>query len=579
MPTGPASNVWDNPIILASNSSVGVEFDPNATTPGLIIDKTVSETPAGSGQQLTKVGQGTLEFTGATDNTYTGLTTVTNGALQLNKPSQTISQATEAAGTGSVTITTTGTLGLSIGETVVVLGVGTAGYDGEFTVTAVSGNTFSYTDPATNLATDTSGGFVSFVAIPAGLTVIGITGAVNPIVAQLEQPGQLTPTAVVTVMNKTGLFDVNDQEASIGELATVDGTAQTGDTGTLILGGLNMTGGILNTDKTGLVVLNGTAQGTSDATTGAGIIESVPANGIGNGTFSLGGNTQTFDITLGAAASDMDITMPITGGALNAGIIKSGNGRLQLTADNTAALTGVSTVIAGELQVDGKLGTVALNGGTVSGGTSTLAGQVGLIEGPGGQAQPIGAISPGDNGTPTATGFLQTNPGAGSETWGSGTTLFLNLNNPNNVHPNPVAGSDYDQLIVNGNLFLGGTGSGGKNGGAVLAGIVGANVNVNDTFTIIQTINGGVISGRFAEPNGEDGSGNGIVFINGVKFIVIYNSNSVVLERQQETTTLSLTSSLKNNTSVYGQSIAFTASMVAESGAVRCRPATRSPSR
>jgi autotransporter-associated beta strand protein len=486
-PTGNTGlgNTWENVIVLASNSSIGVGFDPNATTPGLTVDNTVIETPTGSKQQLTKVGQGSLMFTGATNNSYTGVTTVANGTLLLNKP------------------------------------------------------------PAN-------------IAIAGDLTV-GVPGSTNTTLAKLLQPAQLTTTATVTVNTTHGTFDVNNQSTSIRTLVTVDGTAQTGNSGVLTLAGLNMTGGFLHTNVGGQVLLNGPAQGTSDTTTGAGIID-------GTGIFSVNGGPGTFNITRGPGASDMDIQMPITAGAGSQGITKSGNGILELDADNTGTMTVPSTVTGGELQVDGKVGDVHLavtNSGGVSGKgiIGNVTGNANTLNG-----LPQGAIAPGDNGSANAAGTLTTKPTGGSETWGGATTLLLTLNNPNNV-PNPVAGADYDQLVVDGSLFIGGTGSGGKNGGAILGGLVGANVNVGQQFTIVRSINGGIITGRFSEPFGEDGSGNGIAFINGVKFLVIYSTNTVVLQRVLESTALSLTSSLKNNTSVYGQPITFTANMLAEAGA------------
>ena len=376
--------------------------------------------------------------------------------------------------------------------------------------------------------------------------------------AQLAGNGQLSPSAVVTVNTVTGLFDVNLMTTSIGELVTNDGTAQTGGDntsttgGTLTVAGLDMNGGVLDTQKHGTVILAGTAQGTSDATTGFGIIK-------GSGTFSLGGKTRTFDLTRGVSPVDMDVQLPITGPG-NVGLVMSGTGILELDANNTATYTGVSTVTGGQLQVDGKIDNVALAGGTVSG-----VGQIGDIVG--GAGGPTGTINPGDNGALVTTGVLTTNTGAGGETWGSNTTLAVDLNNLSNQHPNPTVGTDYDQLVVNGNLNLGGTGSGAQNGGATLAGAIGANVEVGDKFTIIQTTGGGVISGRFAEPYGEDASGNGIDFIGGVKFLVVYSPTTLVVDRQPMPATLTITSSLVNNTSVYGQPIQFTANMIAEAGA------------
>ena len=63
--------------------------------------------------------------------------------------------ATEAGNT--VTITTTTPHGFSKGQQVKVSGVGVNGYNGVFTITGVSGSTFTYTDPNMNLANSGGG--------------------------------------------------------------------------------------------------------------------------------------------------------------------------------------------------------------------------------------------------------------------------------------------------------------------------------------------------------------------------------------------------------------------------------------
>ena len=456
-----SGNVWDNPIILAGNAAIGVTNNPTSGLPGLTVDQDISESISGS--QLTKVGElssggalGTLRLASnptagvpATD-TYTGLTTVADGTLQLDK-------------TGSD------------------------------------------------------------VAIPVNLTVGDGTGAALTATAQLLQASQIATTATVTVLSD-GLFDGNGIPVTIGTLIIDDGTAQSGTGGALTINSLTMTGGTVyagnvSTSTSGTVTLGGNVTATSDANAMAII------TGGAAGVFSLGSAARTFTVTLGSQPADLDIVLPITG---SVGLTKAGTGRMELDANSTASFTGIPTVTAGELQVDGPKGTintVVLAGGTLSGtGQNQLSvgGQVGDIVGSAG-AIPSGTIDPGDNGALTATnqpnptGILTTVPGSGTtETWGSKsggptTTFFVDLIDASNSRgTNLTAGTDYDQLLVNGNLNLGGVGATGTNGGAVLTGFVGSNVAIGDQFTIIQTSGGGTITNRFTEPFGEESNGEGI---------------------------------------------------------------------
>ena len=499
-------------IILDGNTSIGVDADAGAT-PGLTIYQTVTEVVAGS--QLTKVGAGTMLFSGTTSNTYTGLTTVQNGTLLLDK---------------------------------------TAG------------------------ATD----------IPADLTVGLPGGAVNA-EAQLEQPNQLLPTASVIVNSTGGLFDLNSNAQTINDLTVNNGIAQTGNTGALTVtdavtitdgtvqtnnsgtisvgtGGLHMTGGVVNTGFTGVVTLLGDVTAVSDKTTGAATIS-------GTGELSLGGAPRTFTVNAGPApaGSDMDVQAPIVSTA-GEGLTKDGGGLLKLDADNvTAGYSGTTTVgagilqvagpsgtigtavvIGGDLQVDGKAGEVDLNGGAVSGSGTTAN-----IDNGGVGTTPIGTIDPGDNAAGT-TGILTTNASTGinAELWGPSTTFAVDLNN---AAAGPGAG--YDQLVVNGDLNLGGTqivGGGGNNGGAVLAGVVGAGVAIGDSFTIISETTG-TISGVFQEP-----FSNNVAFVGGQKFNVVYTQHTVVITRVLDTATFAAVSSA--NPSVYGQDFVFTATLIPEPG-------------
>src|SRR5262249_18395197 len=80
---------------------------------------------------------------------------------------QSISTATESGTT--VTITTAGAHGFARGQTVTVTGVSVAGYNGTFTITSVTGTTFTYTDSTSGLASGSGGN-----------AQVGFTIAVHP---------------------------------------------------------------------------------------------------------------------------------------------------------------------------------------------------------------------------------------------------------------------------------------------------------------------------------------------------------------------------------------------------------------
>jgi autotransporter-associated beta strand protein len=81
------ANTWDSPITLAGNASIAADTDQTqspAVPSTLTVDQPISESATGS--NLTKAGTGIVVFTGANNNTYSGVTSVSDGTLQLNKP-------------------------------------------------------------------------------------------------------------------------------------------------------------------------------------------------------------------------------------------------------------------------------------------------------------------------------------------------------------------------------------------------------------------------------------------------------------------------------------------------------------
>jgi autotransporter-associated beta strand protein len=426
-----------NPFTLASNSAIGADSGSKLTINGVI-----GESSAGTA--MTKVGVGTVVLTGSTSNTYSGLTSVNGGQLQLNK----------------------------------------------------SGGAF---------------------AVPGNLTVGNGTGSPGADNAQLEQPNEIAPGRIVTV-NSDGVFDLNGQQQGVGALL--------------------MTGGkVALTGGTSQFNLNGPVTAAADSAGNPAVIS-------GPGKLNLGSNTQTFTVNGPAfakpAVADMVISSQIIG-SNGAGLVKAGAGTLQLTTNE--GYTGTTFLNGGVLLADAPsgatIGAVTLQGGTI-GGTGTV-----------GQISPAsatlgGTVKPGDGtGIP---GILTTAPPGGATTWNSATSLFITI-------LDQTAG-DWSTLLVKGNIAL---------GGAALTGFVSPAINIGDSYVILQTT-GGSISGRFAEPYGEEPSGDGIAFIGGQKFDVTYTANQVIVTPVKQHAAIAVNSSVTPQ-SVYGQDVVFTATLTPEPGA------------
>jgi autotransporter-associated beta strand protein len=425
-----------NPFTLASNSAIGADSGSTLTINGVI-----GESSAGTA--MTKVGVGTVVLTGSKSNTYSGLTSVNGGQLQLNK----------------------------------------------------------------------SGAF----AVPGDLTVGNGTGSPGADNAQLEQPNEIAPGRTVTV-NSDGVFDLNGQQQGVG--------------------GLVMNGGkVALTGGTSQLNLNGPVTAAADSAGNPAVIS-------GPGKLNLGSNTQTFTVNGPAfakpAVADMVISSQIIG-SNGAGLVKAGAGTLQLTTNE--GYTGTTFLNGGVLLADAPsgatIGAVTLQGGTI-GGTGTV-----------GQISPAsatlgGSVKPGEGtGIP---GVMTTAPPGGATTWNSATSLFLTILDQTS--------GDWSTLLVKGNIAL---------GGAALTGFVSPAINIGDSYVILQTT-GGSISGRFAEPYGEEPSGDGIAFIGGQKFDVTYTANQVIVTPVKQHAAIAVTSSVTPQ-SVYGQDVVFTATLTPEPGA------------
>src|SRR5262249_50124392 len=97
-------NTWQRPLHLGSNASIGVDNTGQA----LFVNQGIDD--AGLGFGVTKIGPGILDYTnaatGVNANTYTGLTQVNQGVLQLDKSALSEVQLLTVTGTaGTFTLT------------------------------------------------------------------------------------------------------------------------------------------------------------------------------------------------------------------------------------------------------------------------------------------------------------------------------------------------------------------------------------------------------------------------------------------------------------------------------------------
>ncbi len=370
---------------------------------------------------LTKLGPGTLTFSGSNANTYLGLTSVAEGTLFLNK-----SGATELLGADAIAgdiLIVGGTLFLESGNqisdtSVVTLSLGTFNLNGNAETiggfTFISGTflqggaTLSLTSTGTALTLSSAaildpialtglfgGGVVSSgtasldslnlgsairpftVGGGSNLTVGGIISGSGGITTAgagtltFSGTGANTYTGTTTVATGTLALNKVAAAATAGNVTLAGGTVsmttpQSIESLTFSSGTLSQAGATLSLSSTGTAL---TMTGTSIAgpitltgTSGGGVVYSGAPSLI---DLDLGSAIRTFDAAL---ASNLTISGVISG---SGGIAKTGAGILTFSGAGANAYTGVTTVSTGTLALSkiaalATAGNVTLAGGTVS---------------------------------------------------------------------------------------------------------------------------------------------------------------------------------------------------------------------
>jgi|GEM_PF-4167335 len=409
-------------------------------------DLNITGVVSGTGTSgIVKAGAGTLQLSNA--NTYAGTTAINAGTLQLGSnaalPSTTAvtiaSGATLAMGTFNTSIaalsmtqgTVTGTGTLTLGGNVT-----TNNAAGASTIASnldLGGATRTFTINNGSAATDLSvtgaiSGSGSSGIIKAGAGTMVVSGAntyggataINAGFLQLGAANSLPTGTDVTIASGATLA-LNNFNQTIDSL-TIAGAVTTG---------------------TGTLFLNGDVTGNAATTTAT-------ISGSGSGALSLNGSTRTFNIADGTNTPDLTISVGITG---NGGIVKTGDGRLQLSAASN--YTGDTTINGGRLQlaIDN-----ALPSGTnviISSGTLGLAGGV---------DQSIASLQM-TAGTVTGTGILTVNGNITSNASATSSTIggTLNLGGGNRTINVANGGAAFDldisALIANGGIIKTGEGT------------------------------------------------------------------------------------------------------------------------
>ena len=344
--TGATFNVGANQTIGALNNTAAdqtgsVTLGSNALTVGNTnnLNSNFAGVISGVNGQIAKAGNGTMTLRGTSPNTYTGLTTVSAGELDLNKTDN-----VNALG-GNATVSG-GTLKWLANEQMGDTGTSLMLTSG---VVDLNGKTETLGSFTNNGGTFTTGNGGHLIGTGASVTWSSGTN---------------------TVSTNSSVEDGHVVITGGDNTVQTSGTLRVLSSGT----GLEMTGGTLKLDShasaPGILLLENNV--TTIASSGTSMITSNGAAAV-PGLLDLGGGERTFTVNDGPAVTDLLISAQITNGAL----VKAGTGRMTLTGVNDyLGVTTVGSQAAGAATItsataNGGTLEAAANGALGSGGTFT----------------------------------------------------------------------------------------------------------------------------------------------------------------------------------------------------------------
>lgn len=230
---------------------------------------------------------------------YAPSSTIQPLSLAINAaPSATSRGGAEEEG-NTVTIATGSAHTLKAGDTATIAGVGVAGYNGTFVVTAVpSSRSFQYTNPASGLAT--SGGGTVTLAVP-GATESGTTVTISTAAAHNRSVGEIVTISGVGVAGYNGTVTITSVPTprTFQYTAALPGLANSGGGTATLFSPFQVRIGVNDSAVIG---------GSGLAYTNASIQAAINAIAGFAGTVTVSGAASTgFTVTYGGASAGIDV--------------------------------------------------------------------------------------------------------------------------------------------------------------------------------------------------------------------------------------------------------------------------------
>jgi autotransporter-associated beta strand protein len=449
---------------------------------------------SGGALSLTKTGAGTLTLRG--NNTYSGITTVSAGTLQLGNFSALGSTA------GGTLVASGATLDLG-GKIVAAEPLNISG-------TGVGGNgaLINSSGPGANLP-----GTVTF----SGATTVGGTGdisldgSVNSLPAfvltkigsgTLMLGGNTDNNNLGVTVNSGRVFLSKVSSGAPNHVHAIGQATLTVSGGTAVLSGsggdqiydfgsVTITSGTFNTSGRNETFAMLSLQGTGIGGAGA-LANSVSAASV----LTPSGTNLTGDATIGVTQADGSLAL---NGAISGSFAVTKVGLGTLILNGSSSYSGGTTVSAGTLQVTNTTGSATGSGPVTIAASATLSGNGSIT----GNVTVDGTLSPGNSPGTLTVGSLTLNNGSQTITEIGGTT---------------PGSTGYDHIAV--------TGSASAGGNLIVMGVAAGGVffapQVGQTFDIITTNSG--VSGAFAT--------NSLWIASGelVHYSTIYSAKKITLE-------------------------------------------------
>ncbi|HEY5314514.1 MAG TPA: autotransporter-associated beta strand repeat-containing protein, partial [Pirellulales bacterium] len=375
------SNAWNGQIVLSSSSTV------NVGSGGMLA---IGDAISGS-NSLTKIGTGTLEYTGVNPNTYSGNTAVDDGTLLLNKTAGAtaiagsltigndvgpgsdqvqVGTAEQIASSSAVTMASTGVLQLlssvATSTTQAEQTVTVAGSSGNFTLTFNSYTTPSIPFNASTATVQTDlqnltsigSGNVSVTGTPGNYVVLftsTLANAAEPQMSIAIVSGSSIGTDKVNVISTGGELG----QQTIGALTTTSGVSASSSISLASGTTLALNGSV--TVNTGIA---GSSAAAPSVTISGGTLALAPQGSATGRTFTVNQSPMPVNLVISST-----IANGVSGAA--SGLTKAGTGRMVLNpTSGSNTFTGAVTVSAGELNLQQSGALDAVSGTSVTSGAA-----------------------------------------------------------------------------------------------------------------------------------------------------------------------------------------------------------------